>query len=418
MRILNKKKYLIIAVFVLCAINHLTSLAATIQAQYSYDTDNRLTQVTYSNGRTIVFTYDNNGNLTNVNATSKTTTGPIVNTQPLYHPVETGETLTLSVTASGSGLTYKWYKNEVALENGGDISGADSESLSIANLDEDDEDSYYCIITDADSNTVTTDTINVFVLTDDIIALWNSATSLAPGSRFKIYSFELPGQNGEFTSKPKLVMGELLELIKGKHKTYPLSLITAPSTLVPTENLQCLWTKAVLLYNKKSIKNYYKSGYNCSDLLGFLPQYGKDAYVKIQVTGSTVQYLNRLFTLVPPDITDVKDENEAGSISSAEAGDIITIIGDFFGEKAPKIWMEYKVTDKPEVKMLKLKALKPFEYTSGKGKAAASCMDIDTGASKIKVQIPDSLPKGLIKGDNNIVIDNKQGLATFTFDLQ
>ncbi len=40
--------------------------------------------------------------------------------------------------------SYQWYKNGVALSNGGDISGANRSTLQIANVDLSDEGSYYC----------------------------------------------------------------------------------------------------------------------------------------------------------------------------------------------------------------------------------------------------------------------------------
>ncbi|HPN84964.1 MAG TPA: hypothetical protein PK821_06470, partial [Victivallales bacterium] len=194
-----------------------------------------------------------------------------------------------------------------------------------------------------------------------------------------------------------------------------LSLVSLP-TVLPKDKLQCLWTSAVLLYNSASLTSYYTRGFNCAEFLNSVPQYDKDTFIKIQVTGGTVQYLSRFFTLVPPVITDVKDTGNI-SITSASAGDTITITGDYFGQSSPSVWMEYKIAGKPEVKKLVLKVLTPLEYSSGKNVAAMSCMNVDTGESKIRVLIPATLPVGIIKENNNIVIENKQGIATYPFDL-
>ena len=120
---------------------------------------------------------------------------------------------------------------------------------------------------------------------------------------------------------------------------------------------------------------------------------------------------------MPPEITDIKNSDESASITSAAPGDTIVITGNYFGEKTPKAWIEYNTTSNADKKQLRLKILKPLEYTNSKGKANSSCMELSTGTSKIKVIIP-TLPNGFIKGDNNIVIDNKQGLATYYFEIQ
>jgi hypothetical protein len=81
--------------------------------------------------------------------------------------------------------------------------------------------------------------------------------------------------------------------------------------------------------------------------------------------------------------------------------------------------MEYKVSGKPGVSKLLLKVVLPAKFNDEKGVAKKSCMDLDTGESEITVQIPAKLPAGIIKGagQNSIVIDNAQGLATFPFEL-
>lgn len=66
-----------------------------------------------------------------------------------------GETLDLNVTATGTNLTMQWYKDEAALVNGGDISGANSLNLSIANVDSDNEGNFYFEAADACGNSKT-----------------------------------------------------------------------------------------------------------------------------------------------------------------------------------------------------------------------------------------------------------------------
>ncbi len=63
----------------------------------------------------------------------------------LVHP---GETAVFHV-ASPVATSYQWYKGGIALANGGDISGADTDTLLIANAEAADEGSYYCAATGA-----------------------------------------------------------------------------------------------------------------------------------------------------------------------------------------------------------------------------------------------------------------------------
>ncbi len=59
----------------------------------------------------------------------------------------TGNTATFSILASGTGLTYQWYKGATPLVDGGSISGATSPTLSISSLVVSDaSNNYYCVV--------------------------------------------------------------------------------------------------------------------------------------------------------------------------------------------------------------------------------------------------------------------------------
>jgi hypothetical protein len=77
-------------------------------------------------------------------------TAPAVTTHPSGVSVNAGQTASFSVAASGTApLTYQWRKNGTNLTNGGDISGATSTTLQIANCEEADEANYSCYITNS-----------------------------------------------------------------------------------------------------------------------------------------------------------------------------------------------------------------------------------------------------------------------------
>lgn len=396
-----------------------------ITAKYAYDANSCLTKVVYSGGatsddRTINFTYDNNGNLTNVTYVGGAAEPIIIETQPSCGPLWEGDNLTLSVTATGTSLlTYQWKISKDGGKTWQALPGKTDSTLMINGLAATDQGLYKCVVS-AGINTLDSSIVKVGVLESETPDLWSSTTYLAPGSRFSIYNFEVPAITADFTAKPKLLKGELVQPVAGKTVTYALTLLTSPTVSSPQDTLSCVWPTAVLLYDKTKLTSAYASGFYCADFLGLYPQYDKDTFIVIQTATGAAQYLSRFFTLTPPEITDVMDKDGAGSVSISSAGisDKIFVLGNFFGKKAPSAWLEYKISGKPGVSKLLLKVTPPLAYPDEKNFPAKSCMDLDSGASKIQVQIPATLPAGIIKGNNNIVIDNGQGLATFNFRLE
>lgn len=84
-----------------------------------------------------------------------------ITAHPTPQTVTAGATATFTVAASGSGLTYQWQKNTVNLSNGGDMSGATSATLGIANCEETDEGSYRCVVTGCGTATSNAATLTV-----------------------------------------------------------------------------------------------------------------------------------------------------------------------------------------------------------------------------------------------------------------
>ncbi len=393
--------------------------ADTVGAKYVYDANNCLTKVVYSNNRIINFTYDNNGNLTNVTYTGGAADPIIIETQPSCGPLWEGDNLTLSVTATGtSPLTYQWKISKDGGKTWQDLPGKTNSTLTINGLTAVNQGLYKCVVSAGINPSVDSSIVKVGVLESGTSDLWTSTTYLAPGSKFPIYNFEVPTINADFNAKPKLLKGELVQPVAGKTVTYALTLLTSPTALSPKETLECLWPTAVLLYDKKVLTSSYASGFFCADFLGLYPQYDKDTFVVIQTATGTAQYLSRFFTLTPPEITAIRNSADTTDLTSAAAGTTILVKGNYFGKKAPTAWIEYKVGGKPGVLKLLLKVMPPLPYEDEKGVDGKSCMELDTGASEISVQIPAKLPAGLIKGSNNIVIDNGQGLATVNFKLE
>ena len=65
---------------------------------------------------------------------------PYIVQQPIGATIGIGDSFTFRIKAKGTNITYKWYKN------GFIITGENSDTFSIINATGDDEDYYYCIV--------------------------------------------------------------------------------------------------------------------------------------------------------------------------------------------------------------------------------------------------------------------------------
>lgn len=90
---------------------------------------------------------------------------PAIVNAPTPQAFNPGATAFLSVGAAGTGLSYKWFKDGVELEDGGRISGATSALLTIANVTTGDDDLYHVEVTGGTpSNTVSSAPVRLRVL--------------------------------------------------------------------------------------------------------------------------------------------------------------------------------------------------------------------------------------------------------------
>ncbi|KPK80046.1 MAG: hypothetical protein AMS27_17420, partial [Bacteroides sp. SM23_62_1] len=88
--------------------------------------------------------------------------------QPVSKIVCEGKNTNFTVTASGTNLVYQWFKDGVALVNGGKISGATSNNLTITGVDLTDAADYTCRIT-GNCGTLTSDPATLSVEEDIVI---------------------------------------------------------------------------------------------------------------------------------------------------------------------------------------------------------------------------------------------------------
>lgn len=109
----------------------------------------QLTLMSVTNGAAYSVVVSNGAaNVTSATAAVSVNGAPVILTQPTNRINVPGTLATFSVSAAGSGpLIYKWLKNSVPLTNGGNVSGATTSTLSLANVSTVDAANYSVTIT-------------------------------------------------------------------------------------------------------------------------------------------------------------------------------------------------------------------------------------------------------------------------------
>ena len=92
----------------------------------------------------------------NVNTSAAITTQPVAS-QTLC----TGSAVSISVTATGTGLTYQWKLGATALVNGGTISGATTANLNISSIVAGDAGNYTCVVSSSSCGAPVTSSVSV-----------------------------------------------------------------------------------------------------------------------------------------------------------------------------------------------------------------------------------------------------------------
>ncbi len=97
------------------------------------DTLRILTSLTYdaATNYNVVVSGANSANDTSSNASLVINTSPSITTEPIKQTANVGSSISFTVIATGTNITYQWKKGIVNIENGGNISGATSATLTI-----------------------------------------------------------------------------------------------------------------------------------------------------------------------------------------------------------------------------------------------------------------------------------------------
>ena len=221
-----------------------------------------------------------------------------------------------------------------------------------------------------------------------------------------------------FMKKPKIT-ASYVDPIKKKEMRGALKVLTKVPSLngATVTEIECEWKRSIFLYNKKTLALAYKTGSYTSTYLNNNPLKTLICSLNVQAQkadGSkiSVPLFNKKLILAAPEITDVeKWDGSALGTDPVQFNGVIVLKGKYFGTKAPKAWLEY-IDAKGKLKKQRLLVQKIFKYVDAKGKAGKSCMDITTGDSEIRVQLPKKWWKGWTAGSYDLVIDNKVGMTT------
>ncbi|MCU0417225.1 MAG: immunoglobulin domain-containing protein [Cytophagaceae bacterium] len=109
------------------------------------------------------------------------TAAPTITTSPSNQTLCSGNNVSFSVTASGSGLSYQWQKGGVNISNGGNVSGATTSTLTLTSITTADAASYQCIVTGACAPTATSATATLTVNAVPTIVTPPSSASICSG---------------------------------------------------------------------------------------------------------------------------------------------------------------------------------------------------------------------------------------------
>lgn len=119
---------------------------------------------------------------------SPITTPPTITSQPVPVVVAANGTAQFTISATGSDVTYQWYRNSAPISNGGDVSGATTTQLLISPAQAGDAFSgangYYCIVTGSGgystnsvTNSLTLVAVTNLIWTGSSGATWDLATT-------------------------------------------------------------------------------------------------------------------------------------------------------------------------------------------------------------------------------------------------
>jgi hypothetical protein len=247
-------------------------------------------------------------------------------------------------------------------------------------------------------------------VTADMIVTASFGKWVAQGVVIELDAADVPGlaTPGTFFLRPKFhalyhdPVKDPEQTLKPKKAT--LKVLTKIDKATGAAILDCEWTKKVKLYSSKDFKAAQKEG---TDAATWLAAEGNQADLALDLHVSTKE-------ATPADqsvygISLAAPEILTTTLGSAEDVSTVTIEGNWFGTKAPKVWREYTDTKTGAIKQQKYKMFKAADPAMVDSKGKMVYMNPGTGVSKVVVPVLTKDPAGTPTG--NLVLDNGVGMA-------
>jgi hypothetical protein len=161
-----------------------------------------------------------------------------ISSQPTAQSVDEGNTATFSLTATGTGLSYQWQSDAseswADLVDGGDISGANTNTLQIANVEQADEVNYRCIVT----GTCSTVTSNSVALTINTVTVTFSENNSIEGATITCNGESQDTDvNGEAVFQLPANTTQSYTVSKGGYEQYSSSVVVQEANLTESFTL-------------------------------------------------------------------------------------------------------------------------------------------------------------------------------------
>jgi VCBS repeat-containing protein len=249
------------------------------------------------------------------------------------------------------------------------------------------------------------------------------SNSVTLGSKITVYASSINGMDSEFSRNP-VIYGRYTDPSSGKEVTATTKAISKISTSALNNKFECVWNRAVSLYDRKAYRVANKSGISTDKWIQSLPD-SKIKSLKCQLfckaTNSAkgkIDVMLKSVTIPPPSISDITGWDGQPLTGGIHSGSIIVIQGNYFSSKTPGVYLEYK-DQKGKIKRLKLKILAPLKFADLRGSKGRSSMNLNspTGYSELKVAMPLKWPKGFTPGDYTVILDNKLALAVYKITI-
>jgi hypothetical protein len=162
-----------------------------------------------------------------------TVNDPVITVQPSSHSAGVGSTTTFSITAIGTApVNYQWRKGGSDLSDGGNVSGAQTATLTLSNVTQSDATNYSVLVNNA---------VGVVASSSAILTLTGLDTT--PPT----VSIDSPKNNAQLSTSAATLSGTAKDTLPGvivdvKYRVWPETIFTSATTLSPPVNGKLTWT--------------------------------------------------------------------------------------------------------------------------------------------------------------------------------